>query len=78
MMYIRFGPYGEFFLRQGRPNFPLQGCVILCFTTYRFSRSGEELRFGRVKKSSPYSFKPIHAERKVFDEIKKIEGENNW
>lgn len=78
MMYIRFVPYGEFFLKQGRPNFPLKGCVILCFTTYRFSRSGEELRIGTVKKSFPYPLTFIHAETLIFNEINKIEEENNW
>jgi hypothetical protein len=73
-----FGSYGEFFLKQGRPDFLLRGCAILCITTYRMIRSGEELYTTTVTRSFPYKFALGHAEKLAFNEVDVTEQKYNW
>jgi len=73
-----FGSYGELFLKQGRPSFNLKGCAILCITTYKVIRTGEELRIGTVKRSFPHPLGLGHAENLVFNEVNLTEKKYNW
>jgi hypothetical protein len=73
-----FGSYGELFLKQGRPNFYLRGCAILCITTYKVIKSGKELRIRTVARSFPQPFGLEHAENLVFNEINLTEKKDNW
>jgi hypothetical protein len=78
MTFSEFGSYGEFFLQQGRPDFPLRGCAILCITTYRVIRTGKELRIVTVKKSFSDPLGLGHAENLVFSEVNLTEKKYNW
>jgi len=73
MVFSVFGSYGELFLKQGRPYFYLRGCVILCFTTYRWIGTGQELRTKTVNRSFPYPFALGHAENLALSEVSLIE-----
>jgi hypothetical protein len=74
MAYSKLAPYGEFFLKQGRPDFTLKGCVILCFATYEEKSLGTALRTAIVEKSfSLFS----HAEKSILREIDKIEKDSD-
>jgi hypothetical protein len=67
MTYSRYGPYGEFFLKQGRPDFPFKGCVILCTTTYEVKVSGEKLCKRILAGSFPKLLSSSHAEKLILD-----------
>ena len=73
-----FDSDGELFLKQGRPYFHLRGCTILCITTYRVIRTGEEMRIRTVKRSFPHQFGLGHAENLVFNEVNLTEKKYNW
>jgi len=73
-----FGSYGELFLKKGRPDFYLKGCAILCITTYRVNRTGEELRTRTVTRSFGKPFALRHAEKLALDEVYVIEKKDNW
>jgi hypothetical protein len=73
-----FGSHGELFLKQGRPNFYLKGCAILCITTYKVIGTGEELRIIKVARSFPHPFRLGHAENLVFIDVKLTETKHNW
>jgi hypothetical protein len=73
-----FGSYGELFLKQGRPSFNLKGCAILCITTYKVIRTGEELRTRTVKRSFPHPLGLGHAEILVFNEVNLTEKKYKW
>jgi len=73
-----FGSYGELFLKQGRPDFNLRGCAILCITTYRVIKTGEELRTTTVIRSFPQPFGLRHAEDPVLNEVNLTEKKYNW
>jgi hypothetical protein len=78
MTFSVFGSYGEYFLKQGRPSYDLKGCAILCITTYRVIRTGEELRTRTVTRSSPHLFGFGHAENLALNEVNVIEKKDNW
>jgi hypothetical protein len=78
MTFILFGSYGELFLKQGRPNFYLKGCAIVCITKYRVIRSGEELCTRTVARSLPRPFALRHAEDMVLNEVIVTEKIRNW
>jgi len=78
MTYSAFGSYGEFFLKKGRPDFNLRGCAILCISTYRVIRTGEELHTRTVTRSSRRPFAPKHAEDLALSEVNVIEKKDNW
>jgi len=65
-------------LKQGRPHFYLRGCAILCITTYKVIRTGEELRIIKVARSYPHPFRLGHAENVVFSEVSLTEKKRNW
>jgi hypothetical protein len=74
MAYSELAYYGKFFKRQGRPDFPLSGCVILCITTYKVKGSKETRRIETLENSYSLS---IHAEESILCEIEKTEQENH-
>jgi len=73
-----FGSCGELFLKQGRPDFYLRGCAILCITTYRLIGTGQVLRIKTVKRSFPQPFALGHAEDLALNEVNLIEKKHNW
>lgn len=78
MVRINAGCTGEFFLTQGRPQFNLSGCVILCITRYRLHASSEEFQDEMLVGSSPNWHSLRHAEEYAIGGIEKIETYLNW
>jgi hypothetical protein len=78
MTYTIPSPYGEFFLKQGRPDFLLKGCAILCVTTYKVNASTEKLQISTVTRSSPNLLPYNHAEKTTLNKIKRREQKKNW
>jgi hypothetical protein len=74
MVYSNLAPYGEFFLKQGRPEFPLRGCVIFCIAKYEVKSSGESRRITTLGESYRLF---IHAEESILREIETTEQESH-
>jgi hypothetical protein len=70
----KLAPYGEFFLKQGRPEFPLKGCVIVCIATYEVKSSGKAWRVTTLGESYPLF---IHAEESILSKIKRTEKDSH-
>jgi hypothetical protein len=70
---------GEYFVKQGRDDFLLKGCVILYIITYKMGNSGEEMCDKGCKKSGRKLLSSkLHAEKMVINDIKKKEKKQNW
>jgi hypothetical protein len=70
MTYSRLDPYGEFFLKQSRPEVSIKGCVMFCIAMDEAKSSRKALRITEMKQSFPLL---IHAGKSIFREIDKTE-----